>query len=633
MVDYHSSIACCVWHITSPDPLFLHNPVPIVQRLDYYGITWIPDLAINGAGIGYEIPPFPGEYQSMASFIDSCRAIPSPLIIDCSAVLAGDVHASIEVTVETPIVSGDPRLFVALIEDYIYLPSPNGETDHHYTFRWINNGNDATGEPIDLSSTGTQHFEYVLPFFEDIYQVDQLSVTVWVQDYATNGVIQAGKATVPGDYYLSMHRLGPAGRIGGASQPVEFEADIENLGTSSDVCDISVGGVPAGWSCTYTTPQGTFSGPSALPLASGEIAPLLLVVDSQGHDGPATVTLHAVSQSTPLAADSLAFTKMNGLDVLLVDDDGGEARESFIEPALATAGIEWGTWCLLDGALTATSLQHAARAVLWSCGVGYADSTLSALDRAALAGYMDGGGHVLVGGCDVAFDLASPSSPHATPESAQWLEERLHATFERDFSLSYTVDGTVGDPIGDGFDDVALAQSGDNAQASQDGLTAAADASVVLTWTGFFADDACVRWEGTGGRVVYAAFGIDGIEPAETRALFVERVLGWFGATTSAERVPAAAVSPLGLRAAPNPFTDRTAIRYQLDGATPATLRIYDALGRTVRTLAHTGEPRHSGTLVWDGADQLGRPVARGVYFCRLEVPSGTATLRIVRDR
>ena len=86
MVDYEEELACCVMHVRWPsaaDPFYQHNPLPVTQRIeDYYGITWVPDLMINGAGAGYPGGPDPESYESMAAFIDSCASVSSPLAIE-----------------------------------------------------------------------------------------------------------------------------------------------------------------------------------------------------------------------------------------------------------------------------------------------------------------------------------------------------------------------------------------------------------------------------------------------------------------------------------------------------------------------------------------------------------------------
>ena len=47
------------------------------------------------------------------------------------------------------------------------------------------------------------------------------------------------------------------------------------------------------------------------------------------------------------------------------------------------------------------------------------------------------------------------------------------------------------------------------------------------------------------------------------------------------------------------------------------TARVYDLAGRQVRTLADRSFPAGEHDLRWDGADDQGRPMARGVYFTR----------------
>ncbi len=69
----------------------------------------------------------------------------------------------------------------------------------------------------------------------------------------------------------------------------------------------------------------------------------------------------------------------------------------------------------------------------------------------------------------------------------------------------------------------------------------------------------------------------------------------------------------------PNPFNPVTEIRFQLEKAGPAALRIYDAQGRMVRELASGHREAGAHTLLWDGRNAAGESVASGVYLYRLE--------------
>jgi len=72
----------------------------------------------------------------------------------------------------------------------------------------------------------------------------------------------------------------------------------------------------------------------------------------------------------------------------------------------------------------------------------------------------------------------------------------------------------------------------------------------------------------------------------------------------------------------PNPFNATTAISYQLSAVSPlrTTLKIYNMLGQEVRMLVDEKQEPGFYRVVWDGRDSRGKPVASGVYLCRLEV-------------
>jgi hypothetical protein len=73
----------------------------------------------------------------------------------------------------------------------------------------------------------------------------------------------------------------------------------------------------------------------------------------------------------------------------------------------------------------------------------------------------------------------------------------------------------------------------------------------------------------------------------------------------------------------PNPFNPSTSITYQLSAVSKITLKIYDILGREVKTLADEEETAGQHAVLWDGTDQHGRRVASGVYYYRLTSAAG----------
>lgn len=96
----------------------------------------------------------------------------------------------------------------------------------------------------------------------------------------------------------------------------------------------------------------------------------------------------------------------------------------------------------------------------------------------------------------------------------------------------------------------------------------------------------------------------------------------------------------LELSISPNPLRDTARISYWLAESGPAVLSIHDALGRTVRRfeqtasgpirVAENGKAGVGGSIVWDGRDETGRPVARGLYVMRLSAGGMTRAARVL---
>jgi hypothetical protein len=76
----------------------------------------------------------------------------------------------------------------------------------------------------------------------------------------------------------------------------------------------------------------------------------------------------------------------------------------------------------------------------------------------------------------------------------------------------------------------------------------------------------------------------------------------------------------------PNPFNPSTTIRFALPAAARASVRIYDAGGRLVRTLVDGDLGAAVHTVVWQGDDDAGRRVGSGVYFYRVRAGANEQT-------
>jgi hypothetical protein len=89
----------------------------------------------------------------------------------------------------------------------------------------------------------------------------------------------------------------------------------------------------------------------------------------------------------------------------------------------------------------------------------------------------------------------------------------------------------------------------------------------------------------------------------------------------------------LTLRAFPNPAGNRVVLQFTLARQGKATLAIYDAKGRTIRSLARGDMEAGEHQIAWDGRDARGREVVPGSYFARLETADETTSRKVVETR
>ena len=65
----------------------------------------------------------------------------------------------------------------------------------------------------------------------------------------------------------------------------------------------------------------------------------------------------------------------------------------------------------------------------------------------------------------------------------------------------------------------------------------------------------------------------------------------------------------------PNPFNPSTTIAFELPKASNVEIVIYDALGKKIKTLSNSVYKPGNNSVYWDGTNDMGQPVATGVYF------------------
>ena len=128
-------------------------------------------------------------------------------------------------------------------------------------------------------------------------------------------------------------------------------------------------------------------------------------------------------------------------------------------------------------------------------------------------------------------------------------------------------------------------------------------------------------------------------DPAVDRFQMLSETLGYAAGTTIYKYLPAAAAvelaaAPRGpgleLMSHPNPTAARTTITYLVPEGGPVKVRIYDVLGRQIRTLRDRDQAAGANAVDWDVKDDGGRPVGAGIYLYRVDAGGRAESRRML---
>jgi hypothetical protein len=80
----------------------------------------------------------------------------------------------------------------------------------------------------------------------------------------------------------------------------------------------------------------------------------------------------------------------------------------------------------------------------------------------------------------------------------------------------------------------------------------------------------------------------------------------------------------------PNPFNPTTAISYSIAKQGDVTLKVYNTKGQLVKTLVNGVQTKGKHTVIWNGNDDNGRPVASGMYLYRMQSGKFSSTKKMM---
>jgi subtilisin family serine protease len=84
-------------------------------------------------------------------------------------------------------------------------------------------------------------------------------------------------------------------------------------------------------------------------------------------------------------------------------------------------------------------------------------------------------------------------------------------------------------------------------------------------------------------------------------------------------------------RVRPTPFSGRTTIRFSIPRTTQTSVGIYSVTGALVKTVCNSSLLPAHYSLTWNGRDDRGATVSRGVYYCRMAAGEFRAMKKLVK--
>ncbi len=589
------------------------------QRIAYYGISGFPTLKFDGytTVVGAGADAVTGE--AYAAIIESHRLTTTPLAVAVTgwSFESGSAFADVKVKLFGDLASSaNTRIRVALVENHL---SYGGHSHYQRVLRDM--FPDVTGTALTIQNAGEEQSVH-LPFaWNAAWHPEECLIIAWVQRDSDKFIYNSSSSAV-GEFAVMAAVDGDQQVIAQAGEPIVFgTTNLMNVGTEIDTYDITLdtSTLPEGWSAYFTHDgvEGTAVSVTLDPFASTS----LFVTMVPGPGGSGRAVLNVFSQGGGEIVESLDFVGLaGGTDVLMIADDGEASYAyDFFGPALDAAGRTYAVWDRDLAAVTSTTLAG-YDAVIWACG--NKNPGLIPADRTAIDSYLTAGGHMLITGQDIAQDLQTEGGG-----ARIWFQLRTKCRYVSGDEANSTVNGVAGDPISDGLSFSIVGGDGADNQTDPDIIQAlTAEAMPVFHYgSGTLAGS---RVEVDGYKLVFLAFGFEGIATAALRDQVMDNALAWLigGASTPVQDTPR--VLTLAPNT-PNPFNPLTKIAFALDRSGPVQLAVYDLQGRLVRTLL--SEPLVAGQhdLVWDGRDDAGQQAASGTYVYRLTADGATLSRKM----
>lgn len=600
------------YHTSWPgyDPMYNLNPTQSDDRVNYYTVTGVPDIFLEGN----LKESSPGGFVQQD--VDDVVAATSPIKITVKDVDNGTSHdVTITVTsVGTP-PTGNLKLRTAIIERNVNYASPPGNNGEKYfpnVFRKMLPS--SAGDAIVLAAQGESVvFNYTYDE-NTAWNMDEIALISFVQNESTKEIYNCGASFDPSVIIADPAILTSAGTSGSASS---FTLEAANTSTAmQDFSYTLTASAPADWSANFEVNGTTYTAPATIAMNAGEVLPVTIHVTPGATAALGIYTLSIQSLSNlnedPFEKSVYVFS---GVTELVVNNAAmAPATATFLQNAYATAFESAGTatYAFLNSSLTQRASQEnsltAVRNIYYNAGWYFPALTDDFVTE--LMTFMDNGGNLFISGQDIGWDVwtAPGDYGHATPLTQDFFNNYMFADFIDDGSTANKpLTANSADPVFGALGSTVINYYYTSTYFFPDQITPAGIGTPIFYYNNNSAKVAGVRGDNGTYKTVYIAPGIEMLGTPANKTNIIKTAYNWFYGITGTESVPSAA-QQLGQNF-PNPGSDVTYI--PVAGLQEDMIfTVTDQLGRTV--ISEVVKKNTSLIKVNTGS------LVNGVYFYRL---------------
>jgi hypothetical protein len=179
------------------DPMNAHNPADVQTRVNYYGVTGVPNVVIDGNyAQGNPGSLFAG---GQSSDMDTRATDPSDFDITVTHQFTGaSVDVTAVITATNAVTNANLKAHVVIVEKHIAFDNPpgsNGETDFYNVMKAMLPTSAGT-DLGDVWNNGTTEVLQESWTLANVYKASELAAIVFVQDDVTKEVMQTNISSV-----------------------------------------------------------------------------------------------------------------------------------------------------------------------------------------------------------------------------------------------------------------------------------------------------------------------------------------------------------------------------------------------------------------------------------------------------